>query len=167
MIDEAAASQPERDAATEQVLSACRRIATLLQYSQTAFGLLNYPTATMHAASMGAHSLIRWLSQSGIPDLFHTMIVTLAAGCCRWTLVRGITRTLWITIKELKLERFVHEATISLMKLNAVEKWGKEDHRLFINCTYPNYATSSTNARDLVEVGDLLASYAAMDLNKA
>lgn len=94
------------------------------------------------------------------------MILGLTAACYRWTLARGIVRTLWITIKERKLEEHLCATTISLLKLNAVEKWGPEDHRLFISCTYPNYAISSDNGRDVTGVGELLASYARLDLDK-
>ena len=119
----------------------------------------------MHAASVSAHNLIQFLSQPGIPGTFHTVIFVLTTGCNRWTIVRGIVRTLWITIKERKLERFLQESTIHLLKLNAVEKWGIADHLLFVSCSYPNYATSSVRGRDIDGIGDLLRSYARLNLN--
>lgn len=114
---------------------------------------------------MGASNLIDHLSRPGIPETFHTMVVSLTAVGSRWTLFRGITRSLWLTINERKLEGLLLGTTVSLLKLNAVDKWGPEDHRLFESCTYPNYATSSNDGRDVDAIGDLLARYAQLDLD--
>lgn len=94
------------------------------------------------------------------------MVIALTAIGSRWTLFRGITRSFWLTIKERKLDGFLLGPTVSLLKLNAVENWGSEDHQLFASCTYPNYATSSNNGREIDGIGDLLARYAQFDLGK-
>lgn len=162
---EDAVSQKDRVNAGEKIIAACKRVAALLRYAQTTFGMLSFPSHTMHAASLCAHNLIEFLSQPDVPDLFHTMILTLTAVCQRWTLARGITRTIWITVRERKVEDCLLESTVSLLKLNAVENWGPEDHRLFSSCTYPNYASSKNGARDITGVGDLLASYAQLNID--
>lgn len=115
---------------------------------------------------MSANHLINYLQQPHIAEIFHTMIITLTSISYRWTLVRGIIRTLWFTIVERKLENFLLETTMRLLKLNAIDTWGREDHHLFVACDYPNYAASSNNGRELNAIGDLLASYAQLDINK-
>ena len=91
------------------------------------------------------------------------MIIALTSSCHRWTLARGIVRTLWLTLKERKIESLLLESTLDLLRPSAVERWGPEDHRLFASCAYPNYALSD-NSRYPVGIGELLESYAQLDL---
>lgn len=161
---ENATPKEDRSNAGQKIVAACKRIAALLRYTQHTFGMLNFPCHTLHAASLGAHNLMEFIAQPEVPDLFHTMVVTLTAVCQRWTLARGITKSLWIKIKDGKLEECFLDATISLLKLNAVENWGIEDHLLFESCTYPNY--NGNSVRDNTGIGELLASYARLSLNE-
>lgn len=162
---EEAAPQTDRDNAGENIITACKSIANFLHYGQNTWSPLSFSCYVPHAASMGASNLIGHLSRPGIPEIFHTMVVAMTAVGSRWVLFKGITRGLWITIKERKLDALLLASTVDLLKLNAVENWGPEDHQLFISCTYPNYATSSNNGRDIDAVGDLLARYAKLDLD--
>lgn len=165
IIQEPGTPDGDRDNARERIIAACKRTARLLQYGHDQFGLMNFPSHTMHAATVGANHLIGHLAEPHISDVFHTFILTLTAVCHRWPLARGIVKGLWITIQQQKLDVHLQEETISLFRLNAVDNWSAEDHQLFVSCAYPNYATSSSNRRDVVSIGDVLQSYAQLDLN--
>lgn len=165
MYREAVASEQERINAGQKIVAASKRIAALLRYAQHAFGMLNFPCHTGQAASLSAYNLLGFIDQPEVPDLLHTMIVTLTAVCQRWPIIRGIIRSLWIKVKDLRLEDHLLEPTVSLLKLNGVENWGPNDHSLFESCTYPNY--THDDVRNITGVGDLLASYALLNLSGA
>lgn len=126
---------------------------------------MNFPSHAMHAATTCATHLLRHLTEPQIPELLHTLALTLSAGCHRWQIARIVTKGLWITIQQQKLEEYLQAETISLFQLNAVENWSQEDYRRFVSCVYPDYASSNGNPRDVVSMGDLLSSYAKLDVN--
>jgi hypothetical protein len=117
-------------------------------------------------AMLSASSLIELLPRPGLTETFHVIIVVLSYVAHRWTLAWGIMRMLWITLQEHKLDICLDAATLDLFKLNAVENWGPEDHRLFEMCAYPNYAAISESGRDFVELGELLKEYAGLYLGE-
>lgn len=96
--------------------------------------------------------------------MIHTAIEALTAVGQRWTIARGIVKTLWIKIKDAQLEEKLFDSTITLLKLNAVENWGLDDHLLFESCMYPNYTNG--DVRDITRVGEILAMYAQLDINQ-
>lgn len=163
VLNEVTATDAERELAEEEILSACRRIADLIRHCQNHFGILSFPCTLPHSASIGAHHLLQFIPRDGVLDLIHTMVLGLTSSFYRITLVRGIMKSLYLTIKEQKLESLLQEQTFELLKLNAVDKWSMKDHLLFATCAYPNYATSSLNGRDLITIGDLLDN---VDLNR-
>ncbi|KAK5074309.1 hypothetical protein LTS08_005263 [Lithohypha guttulata] len=157
--------QPDREEYNQKTISACASIAGLVQAGQRSWGLSNGPFSMVHGASVGTHALLGFLDRPDVPQIVHTMIVALTASCHRWTLARGIVRTLWLTLREREIESLLPDSTLDLLRSSAVEKWGPEDHRLFASCAYPNYAASD-NSRYPVGIGEVLESYAQLDLGQ-
>lgn len=165
ILNEDTAPEDDKENARERIIAACKRTAILLQHGHSAFGLMNFPSHTMHAATVCANHLINYITEPDIPDVLHTMVLTLTAVCYRWVLCRGITKGLWITIQQQNLEQYLLDETVSLFKLNAVDNWSSKDHQLFVSCAYPNYAMSSARSRDVVSIGDMLRSYTNLEIN--
>lgn len=165
IFQEPSTPEQDREKAREKIIAACTRTANLLRYGHNAFGLMNFPSHTMHAAAVCANHLISYVAEPQIPDVFHTMILTLTAVCYRWTLAKGITQGLWITVQQQDLQKYLQEETISLFQLNAVKDWSTQDYQLFVSCAYPNYATSNGNPRDVTSIGDIIQGYSKLNID--
>jgi hypothetical protein len=158
-------TDPDRKVVEEKVISTCRNIAELLQWLQRTVGLTYFSVYIPHGSTLCAYTLLEFLDRPAVPAIFHTMIVALSNSARRWTITRGILKMIWITLQERRLDASLDAATLSLFKLNAVDNWGPQDHRLFEMCAYPNYAAIETRGRDFVEMGELLQEYAGLQLD--
>jgi hypothetical protein len=98
-------------------------------------------------------------------DIFHTMIVVLCCVARRWTIARGILKMIWITINQHQLQHILDVNTVSLFKLSMTENRGTHERRILEACAYPNYSALGEKSRVLVEMGDLLQEYAAMQIS--
>lgn len=128
-------------------------------------GLHHFGVCYVHAAALSALNVVDYLAEPGVSALVHTMCLVLSNAARRWTLARGILKILWIRIQDRWLEAHLDAATLGLFKLNAVDNWGPDDHRLFEACAYPNYAALTERGRDFVEMGELLQEFASLQLN--
>lgn len=157
-------SSAHRMHARAKINESAKEVAAIFRHIQDDYGLDSFGVYYGQAASLCAFNLLDCLGEAGIAETIQTMIVVLSTVAWRWTLVRGILKVMWHTMLERKLESHVVTATEVLLKLNAVDTWGAEDHRLFEMCAYPNYAAIGEKGRDFVEIGDLLQEYASLKL---
>lgn len=157
-------SEVNKKDAADTITDAARNNAAIFEWLQRTIGLTHFSVYYVHASSLPAFNLFEYLSQPGMADVFHTLIVALSATTRRWTLSRGIIRMIWIEVQKRKLDQVVDPSTLSLLKLSAVDSWGPEDHRLFERCAYPNYAVIGERGRLLSEIGDLLEEYSRLNI---
>jgi hypothetical protein len=150
--------------AASKIISAARKLVHLIEWLQRTIGLKYYTVWHPHACSLTAHSLMPYLDRPGVPELYYTLITALTAVSRRWALVRGILKTLWVTLSEQKLDRYLGDSTVSLFRISAIDSWGPEDHRLFESCAYPTYAQVRERGRAYEEMGDLLQRWSGLEI---
>ncbi|KAK5053935.1 hypothetical protein LTR84_001897 [Exophiala bonariae] len=155
---------PERRDAEGKIILASQKNAALLEWLQRTVTLKHYSVYVGQASSLSVFNSLEFLDRPESAKTFHIFIVALSSISRRWTLVRGIVKVVWIMLKERELDKYLEPATVSLLKLGAVDNWGSKDHELFEKCAYPNYAAIEEKGRDLVELGDLLQQYAQLQL---
>ena len=159
-------ADPDRRIAKEKIIQASSSIADIFDRLEDVLIKGYFGVYYGHASAVSALNLLEFLPEPAVPSLFHKMIAVHCTVARRWTISRGIIKTLWITIQERKLDSYLESSTLSLFNLFAVNNWGPEDHKLFELCAYPNYAAISERGRDFVEIGELLQQYAAMQLSQ-
>lgn len=147
-------------------MRASNDVAGLFRRLQHTVGLNYFGVYWGHAASVCAFNVMEFLPQVGVSETFHVLTVVLCNISRRWVLVRGVVKLIWVTLTERKLDSYLNAATLSLFKLNAVDNWDPQDHKLFELCAYPNYAAISERGRDFVGMGDLLQEYAGLTLDE-
>jgi hypothetical protein len=158
-------TSPDFQTAKSKLISASRSIADLFQRVQQTTKRGDFSVYYTHATTLCALNIVQYLTEPGITDIFHTMVVVLSCVARRWTLARGILRMLWITVSQRQLEGVLDVSTLGLFELNTVENWGSHERRILEACAYPNYSALGEKSRYLVEMGDLLQEYAAMQLD--
>lgn len=110
-------------------------------------GLEYFTIHQTQGASLLVYHLIDFLDHAGVPDIFNTLIVTLAAASRRWLICRGIMRTIWMTLmdRDRGLVSWLRKEMVELLKLSALDSWGPEDLALLESHIYPNDAPMSVN----------------------
>lgn len=159
-----AASQAEKVTARRALLAACQDMAQLFQHLQETIGVEQFPSMLVQAATTSSFTLLNHFSQPGVPDIFHTVIVSLSAACRRWMIARGILKMVWITLQERHLDSLIHDATRQLFETNAVNSWATEDHLGFVASVYPNYAAVEDDGREMADMGELLEKYSRLQI---
>ncbi|KAK5081148.1 hypothetical protein LTR05_007942 [Lithohypha guttulata] len=139
----------------EKLIQSCKTVADLCM---TCFAPVHVQTA-----ALAAYSLMDLLTRAEVRDSFHVMIVALSGSSRRWPLVRGILKVLWHTLQERKLDAYLAEATVTLLKLSAVDNWGLQDHRLFEGSAYPNISVANEKGLEFAEMSDLLNQYSLLN----
>lgn len=151
--------------AKDKLILACTNIGKLLNRVRNTMGLTCCPMYTVQASTRSAYALMEFLHEPSIPDVFHTVIVPLAAASRCRTIARGVLKVMWITIDERKLQECLTEATRQIFHSNVVDNWGPEDYVVFDGCLYPNYAATDESGREYVEMGVLLEKAAWLNLD--
>ena len=152
--------------AAENVLNACHQIARIFEQSKRTVGLTYFGVYHVHASTLSSYGLLDYLDDPTNLDSFHTVILALSVAYQRWTLAKGIVRMIWIELQQRKLDELLPAPTLDILKLSAVDSWGTEDHQLFRQCAYPNYAASMNKGSIFSEMGDLLAEYSQLSVSE-
>lgn len=151
--------------AEDEIIFASTNIANIFRNYQRTIGLTNFPMYTFQACMKSASALLNMLHRPTVPDVFHQLIVALAAASRRWIIAHGAIKVMWVTIKERQLDGPLLEATKELFHSVAVENWGSDTHLLFERCSYPNYAAFEKGRLDVEEMGELLEKAARLNLD--
>ena len=158
------ASSPEGLIAKDKIVNTSRDIVDLFREVQAQISRGYFGVYYAQASTISARSIIRYLAEPAIPEIFHMLIVVLISVSRRWAIAQGIIRMIWITVKRHKLDGYLNTSTASLFKLNTIDRWGPQERQQLEACTYPNIADIHEKGRDFVEMGSLLQEYADMQI---
>ncbi|KAK5098751.1 hypothetical protein LTS08_006129 [Lithohypha guttulata] len=165
LLGSASTADPEFSCAKDKIINASNHVASLFQMLQHITSQGNFGVYFAHISAISALILVQFLTEPGVPDIFHILTVVLVCVSRRWVIVRGILRMIWATLTRHKVEWYLNAATSSLFHLAALEEWGPREHQLLKKCAYPNYAEVHEKGRDYVEMGDILQEYASMQIS--
>jgi len=164
MLRDAVTVGSKRQEAKLGLLRSCEDITQIFEWVQRTLGTSAWCIWGFQPAAMAAYPLLDMLTEIGVADTFHTIIVSIFTVAKRWILARGVLRMLWITIQERRIVDHLNGTTIQLFRESAVEQWGPNDHRLFESCIYPNYAAIAKDGRELADMGDLLQKWSRFNI---
>lgn len=153
-----------RGRARAQVLSSAKSIATHTDEFRATFGRKHFSMYETQASMTVVWSVMDMLQEAEVQDVFHSLLVTVSVTARRALIVRGFSRMILGTLQQRGLERHLSEASKTLLRLNAVDTWGPDDHELFKSVTYPNVVVAREEGRILADMGDLLQKWAKLDL---
>lgn len=157
-------SAAHKEEAGESLVANCRTIAKCIEWFQRSFGLTHFSCTLSHAATVAVYGLLDFLSHESVPDMFEVLISALTAVSRRWNVARGVMKMIWIILHERNDAHHLNDATIRLLRLEAVDSWKLKDYELFEQCIYPNYATVLEKGRELADMGELFSQYARFEL---
>lgn len=145
-------------------MSSSKAIAAHSEKFRAAFGRKKCSMYMTQASRTVIWGVMDALHEAEVGDGFHSLLVTISVTARRAPIVRGFSRMILGTIRQRGLEQYLSEALKALLRLNAVDAWGPDDHELFKSVTYPNAVIAREEGRILADMGDLLRQWPTLDL---
>lgn len=136
-----------RESARGQIMSSASAIATHTDKFRAAFGRKHFSIYMTQVSMTVVWSVMDMLREAEVRDVFHWLLVKVSVTARRALICRGFSRMILGTLQQRGLEHLLQEASKTLLRLNAVDAWGPDDHQLFKSVTYPNVVVASEEDR--------------------